>query len=271
MAENNTGTSIVVLDVLAWAIHGTWTDLRRSMLLWFQQGKTFAKHKPLWDAARAEEGNALHDGHSAGKFLEDEAKSLEECCRPRTTHTLDISSDHDTFDIEITSQILQRCKQSEGLDLVSGVLQEEQEWELAPEIEEDKQLELPAPAASAHHALYPDVIAFVKTGKIKRTQGDNAFLRAFDILSETTVAKYLDLKGLPQTIFVTQVFERTIQKASAVDSSKDKYQRVVQWVLTSRLPRNKAGSMVILSPCEANRLVPDIEASSSVILHVFAS
>ncbi|KFA52542.1 hypothetical protein S40293_07627 [Stachybotrys chartarum IBT 40293] len=270
MTENNTDTSMSVPDVLAWAIHGTWTDLQRSMPLWFQQGKTFAKHKLLWDAARAEEDNALQSGDLAERFLEDEAKSLEERYRPRTNNTLDISGDDDDFDTGITNQILQRCKKFEGLNLLSGVLQEEQERELAPEIEEEKQLELPAPATPAHHALHPDVMEFIETGKIKRTEGDDAFLRAFDILGETTAAKYFDLKGLPQTILVTQDFKRTIQNTSTVGSWKDNYQRVVQWVLTDRRPRNRADSMVILSPYEANKLMPHIEASSSVILHVFA-
>lgn len=43
---------LTAADVLGWIIQGTWTDLRRSMPLWVNQGATFAKQLPRWNAAR---------------------------------------------------------------------------------------------------------------------------------------------------------------------------------------------------------------------------
>ncbi|KAI9148869.1 hypothetical protein HJFPF1_10912 [Paramyrothecium foliicola] len=256
-----------VTNVLEWAISNTWADLRRSMPLWLNQGRIFAKQDVLWDRARAEDERHLIRNDLAKGFIEEEAKSLDARYQPKSCHPgID---DKTNCNHEIMSKILERCSQFEGLDMVSGTLQEEQERELAPEIEQERELERPAPATPATHRLHPDVESFVRSGKIIRRRSDDAFLWAFDVFKHTTLAREFNISNLPHGILVTKDFERTI-KHNKVEACMDSYQRPVQWVLTDRLKNNKASVMVILSPFEATKLITTIEASKSVVLHLYA-
>ena len=267
MTANTKGRSMSVEDILEWAIRGTWDDLRRSMPLWLTQGKNFARHKVLWDLARAENGESLVCGDAGTAFLEDEAQNLETRYRPR-----DKARDRapeQVADKVILDQIRQRCELYAGIEVTSSKLQEEQERELAPEIEQERQTERPAAATPAKHSVHADVREFIKTGEINPATRDKAFMWAFDVFKKTTASAYLDLDHFPRSLLATRDFETTVTRTKTDGVCIDNYLRGVQWVLSDGQKNKKVTTMVILSPYEANELIPEIETSKAVVLHLF--
>ncbi|UNI17476.1 hypothetical protein JDV02_003816 [Purpureocillium takamizusanense] len=257
---------ITVGNVLEWAIQGTWADTSRSIPLWATQGKTFARNKSLWETIEREDGGLLVHGDTAKDFLEDEAQSLEVRYRPNHADRSRISEATEApTDQAILDQVVQRCELYGETEISSSRLQEEQERELAPEIEQERQLERPRPANPAKHAVHNAVRKFVQTGIIDEGTRDEAFALAFDVFRRTSASAHLDLDHFPQALLVTKDFERTVIPTPAAGFCMDSYVRPVQWVLSDRKT-----TFVILSPFEANELMTEIGASKAVTLHLFA-
>ena len=264
-------SDIEVSDVLRWAIAETWIDTKRSMPLWATQGQRFERQCTLWNEARQK--NQLHMTTSqAKKFLEPESRTLEHRYRP-------CHNDSSTFDTyhnqnENIQRMLQRCREVGDLHFASTQLQEEQERELSPEIEQERQVQKPAEAEPAIHTIHPDLLSFVFTGVLKKNS--DAYKPAFTTLESTSGALYLDVSQFPSELCVTHDFATTVKSSKVSSFVSDAYQRPVQWILTSCRGCNRSSSrrvsenVVIISPYEANHLLPKIRQSEAVMLHIYA-
>lgn len=165
--------------------------------------------------------------------------------------------------------IPERCREFGNVCFASTKLQEEQERELAPEIERERQVQRPPEATPAKHKIHPHLRAFVSTGNL--TRSSDALLPAFEALQSTSAVSYLDLSQFPTGMLVTKDFATTIEGHMGSSSVTDSFQRPVGWVLTSAHPdRNIVAEMVIISPYEANGLLPEIRESTAVSLHSYA-
>lgn len=261
-----TSSDINVFDVLSWAIFETGADLKQSMPLWACQGQRFVKHRPLWSAATT--GKGIEMGQEQAEcFLEDEAQTIEHRYRPyesanRTTFLLPNIDQNPSL-----QEIHNRCNEFDCLRSAAAMLQEEQERELSPEVEQERQVERPAPAKPLPHALHPDVISFVRTGRPR--VGSASFVPAFRALRNTTAARHLDVHQFPPTLLVTRDFAQTVELSGAA-AFADAYQRPVQWILTSTQAEGEpVRHVVIISPFEAQELMPQI-GTSMVHLHLYA-
>lgn len=172
--QESTDTPIEVADVIRWSITETWADLQRRMALWAVQGRRFARHKELWDAAWTGEKTVM-SAEEAAKFLEREAQSIEERYRPLVNEGAEsIPPANSSTDME--SRIA-RCKELQMIRFDSAKMHEEQERELSPEVEQERQIQRPHPAKPATHSLHPDVQYLVDTGKLRMES--EAFKPAF--------------------------------------------------------------------------------------------
>jgi hypothetical protein len=259
--------SIEVTDVLCWSIRETWLDLSRSMPLWAVQGHRFETHKHLLHGAKTTK-------EQAKSFLEDEAQSLEVRYRPRAREDSVRFNGWDMSNKNI-AQIHLRCREFEAMGFGSSSLQEEQERELAPEIEEERQIQRPARMAAEKNQTHPDLRRLVRTGEIPKNS--EAFKPAFQALHSASAAVLFDLTQFPSDLLVTSDFMRTVKTpaGSSIESFvSDSYQRPVQWVLS--VPQRfqwDIKNFVILSPHEANELLTSIRDSDSatVTLHLFSA
>jgi hypothetical protein len=161
--------------------------------------------------------------------------------------------------------IEKKCEAFEVFTFGSATLQEEQERELAPEIEQERQVERPPQEVPLVHKLHPDVRNLVQRGMLNVSGG--SFVTAFGSLHQSSAAQLVDTHKFGKELLVTTDFARTVRLTSI--SCSDAFYRSVQWVLTS-----KSGPgfsfLVILSPWEANELLPEIEKSNHVYLHCYA-
>ncbi|KAF2706566.1 hypothetical protein K504DRAFT_492980 [Pleomassaria siparia CBS 279.74] len=257
---------IEVLDVLAWAISETWADLRRSMPLWATQGRRFEEHKNILKGA----GTTVQE---ARMVLEDEAQTLADRYQPRSQE-LTSTSQLDGWDISNPkiAQIIARCLDFDTMNFNSATLQEEQERELSPEIEKERQIQRPPPIKAAKHKVHPDLVRMAQLGTLPDSR---AFMPAFQALFSSSAAKQnISLHEFPKDLFVTIDFVHTVERPSGVSGesyNSDSFQRPVQWIVSVMSPSSEVVKhLIVISPFEANELLPIIRKSSKVALHLYS-
>ena len=252
-------SSIGALDVLCWSISETFVDHRRSMPLWAMQGRRFISQQKVWEAARRDNSIVISKG-MAKQFLEDESQSLDYRYRPRTTRG---EHSNGTMEEERVARILERCREFNISSSETATLEEEQERELSPEIEKEREVEKPARAQALKHSLHQDLLRLVTTGKI--LEHSQALLPAFQTLQNTTAAEYLDTTRFPGDLLVTADFSRTVQPMGRKYVS-DSFLRPVQWILTYTTV-GVGMRMIVISPFEAQKLLASVRKYKKVTLH----
>lgn len=263
---------ITVMHVLAFAISETWDDARRSVPLWAIQGLRHQHQEEILSRVGGYDKLQVED---VEEYLEAEAKTLEMRYRPGPgTQAQSLSCQ-----LEDASSLVSRradvaairanCIKFgfENLDLVV-TLEEEQERELAPEIEQERHIERPEPMKPLRHSLHPDIRLFVVTGRLDRES--RAVLPAFHAMLRSSASKVLPANEFPSSLLVTKDFANTVRPSEAGYCS-DSYQRPVQWILTSKISgdtkQTDTGSrmlMVVVSPHEAEIIKSQILRDSNV-------
>ncbi|KAF3059206.1 hypothetical protein GL218_04803 [Daldinia childiae] len=261
---------ISVLDILAWSIGETWRDIHRSMALWENQGRRNENHRNIWKEARSGGKVNLTEG-LAKKYLEEEAKTLEYRYRPRPDS--DAITRSQVVGTNTTDPISLRCNEFKNLKLNSAELQEEEERELSPEIEQERQDQRPPAAEPALHTIHNNIETFITSGMI--TQGSPGYMHAFSTLRNTSAGACFDVSQFRPGLLVSNDFVNTIIRRGTSDHL-DSYQRTVQWILTGAPPSDGDSTdtlvkhMMVISPYEANKLLPMIMRSKAVALHLYA-
>jgi hypothetical protein len=258
-------TPIETYDVLTWAIGETWSDLKRSLPLWAVQGRRFESQKGLLN------GPGTTKDQAKG-FLEDEAASLETRYKPRESDN-DGSKHLQDWDMsnENIIKIVSRCRDFEAMGFGSAALSEEQERELAPEIEQERQVERPARLKAHPHSFHPDLKRLINTGELDIDS--KAWGPAFEALCTTSAGRLTDLTKFPGDLLVTVDFMHAVQVpqgSSRASFISDSYQRPVQFVL-SVFSHGAVSNLIIVSPYEANLLLPLLRQSKTVSMHIFAA
>ncbi|KAF5494312.1 hypothetical protein CGCS363_v009327 [Colletotrichum siamense] len=263
-------TNTDVCDILEWAISETFVDLSRGIWLWANQGRRHQSHKRLWGEASVNGATSLDAAH-AEKFLEEEAQSLESRYRPAQHNSEELVhlSDHTEGDL-----ITERVLSFGGRNSNSSTFREEQERELSPEVEQEREIQRPPPVKPQQHSIHPDIRALISDGTF--TPDSKAWGPAFMSLSDTSASAHFAVGNFPRRIMVTNDFVKTIipKLPSCQRYVSDLFQRSVQWILTTN-PREKStkGGLdvaIIVSPYEAQELLPEIKRSWFVRLHLYA-
>ncbi|KAI0844999.1 hypothetical protein F5Y00DRAFT_265964 [Daldinia vernicosa] len=258
---------ISVLDILAWSIGETWKDIHRSMALWANQGRRNETHRKIWAETRSS-GKVNLTKDLAEKYLEEEAKTLEYRYRPRPDSDIIMPSK-----VMGTDPISLRCNEFKNLKLNSAELQEEEERELSPEIEQERQDQRPPAAEPAIHTIHEGVKEFIASGMI--TKGSKGYMPAFLALRNTSAGACFDVSQFRPRLLVSNDFANTIKRRGASDQL-DSYQRAIQWILTGAPPSDEDSAktlvkhMMVISPYEANAMLPMIMESKAVALHLYA-
>ncbi|RSL88379.1 hypothetical protein CEP51_001714 [Fusarium floridanum] len=232
---------IIVADVICWAITETCTDLRKAVPLWLRQGLRFTEHQARWEGLKIQT-----DGDSrleyVKQFMEDEAQSLDRRYRPHRANS-DIFSMISRMDPHAATAFESRCVDFGLGELGDSSFNEEQERELSPELEQELQAVRPPQAEPAEHQP------------------------AFMSLATTSAAQHLDISAFPSNIVVTRDFAETVDEVLGHVDFSDSFQKPVQWILS--VQRNPS-ILVIVSPYEVQQLLPAIEQSKHVALHLYS-
>ncbi|KAI9166341.1 BTB and MATH domain-containing protein [Paramyrothecium foliicola] len=257
-----TSPEISVSDVLCWAITETCKDLQRAVPLWLNQGLRFTQHQALWDHLSNNSGSATRL-QCARQFMDHEGQSLDKRYRPRQAGH-DISALNGVANPHAAAIFTERCYEFGLTELGDTSFNEEQERELAPELEQELQATKPPWVEPAEHQIHPGLVEFI----VKGVYPKDPLWPAFMTLNTTSAAPYLDLSEFPSHMLVTRDFATTVNEAFGPNNYSDAFQRPVQWILTSQ---RQPSVLVIISPYEVQNLMPFIEQSLHVTLRLYSS
>ena len=246
------GGCIRVLDVLRWAMQETCEDIYQHLPYWAQQGldhhKRFTAYKEYSSTGNSE---ILRSA-----WLQPESRTLEEMylVAPSASTSPEINS------IPSLSERIERLGAMMSVDVRMA---EEQEREVNHEIERERHIERPPKVQPAQHIIHGDIREFVETGKLPVS------LRHISpLLAPVYMASALDSttewspSPLATTDFITTILD------DSNDTALTEYLRPVNWILSSGSGKDSA--VIVISPYEANALLPIIRKSKRVRLHIYA-
>ncbi|KAG1893015.1 uncharacterized protein F5891DRAFT_1209340, partial [Suillus fuscotomentosus] len=249
--NNKSNGDIHVSDILVWAMTETCSDIEHRASQWLQHGVDFQSRHSAWSSFLSGD---IEPAELTRSWLQPEAKQLEELYAPALT-------DASTSQASLDEDLLERCRIL-GLLGISpdNRLDEEQEREVLHEVERESEVERPPPVSAATHSIDEDVRSFIRTGTIP--DGSHVFTAVFDTLATTSAASS-GRQPWSRDVFASRDFTTTV----LTEEKTDNYTRSVNWILSSTASRGQV--LVIVSPFEANVLLPDIRASKRVHLHIY--
>ncbi|KAI4522715.1 hypothetical protein K525DRAFT_268624 [Schizophyllum commune Loenen D] len=249
-------------DVLVWTLKESIRQTEENGALWAAQGLSFDARESAWEAYNAGEIDAQG---LAKALLEPEALTLEELYAPhRPPVFVETERQNDR-----QRAIWERCNRFGFKVSDDSRLQEEQERELAHEKEQEREVQHAQPATPLPHATDPALMALVATGRMP-TQP--AFRTLRECLAFTSVEALIP--NVSSTFFqdtrmiaATSDFAETIELSAHSPHDKDAFLRSVQWIVSIDKDPN---TLLLISPHEANEILPRVRQSKDVHLHLYA-
>jgi len=242
---------VQVIDVLRWAMQETCEDIRHHLPYWAQQGLDHRKRYAAYTEHKSTEDLEV----LKIAWLQRESRTLEEMywVTPGVTMSPEINT---------IPSLNERIKQLGVTRLVDVRIAEEQEREMDHEKEQERHIERPPKVKPAHHVIHEDIRQFVYTGRLRRSSG-----HVSPLLALTNMANCLEsTKEWSPSPLATADFTTTILGSNG--KSLTDYLRPINWILSSESGKNS--TVLVISPYEANALLPIIRKSSTVRLHVYA-
>lgn len=262
-------------EVLAWCMEQTCQALEiarplRAMhgLEYVRQQKVVRKFFPTRFTASSVVGNKTRMKRFWQEIQEDESRSLELLYG---VHEERIGAfkrllDRDSKDPMMQHLVAEYDSLNKTL-LEDCTVDNEQERELAHEVERQQQIERPKRAQPWSHKITPEISHYVRTGAIADLKKCKWVTKAFNDFKNTSAWRLKDNQAVNPNVFqllVSGDFAHTVKVPE--NSLADDYLRSVNWVLSSKDGKH----LVVISPHEANELLPQIRASKKVRLHTFA-
>ncbi len=263
------GDAIEVADVLQWSISETCNNTKKCIPLWATQGIRYQRRHKAWLDSPDGRGNgaALE---TAKSLLETEAQTLQDrygfgARRSEEQVLLYNVKDESLSKRETQLEAIRaKCREFELASFNNATLREEQERELSPENEQERQVERPLALAPHNHSVHRDVKRFVHQGTLDRDS--DAFQPAFELFGDTSANECLEVETWPEHLLVTADFARTVHAAK--NQYLDSFLRPVHWVASGK--NGNTVDCVVLSPYEAHALLPFIRQHKKITLHVYS-
>jgi hypothetical protein len=245
---------IRVLDVVRWAIHETCKDICHHLPYWAQQGLDHFKR-----SAAHEEYKSTGDLRILRKaWLQSESQTLEEMYWTASGSKI-------ISEIKGVPFLSERIERLGVTRLVNIRMAEEQEREVHREIEgiiPTTCIKGPPKVQPAQHIIHADILEFIKTGKLPESS-----IHISPLLAPLNMVKSLEstIEWSPSPL-ATADFITTVLDSNGEGLTE--YLRPVNWILSSR--SGEKNTIVVISPYEANELLPVIRESKKVRLHIYA-
>ncbi|KAG9762013.1 hypothetical protein KCU73_g2114, partial [Aureobasidium melanogenum] len=271
-----TSDTLTSYDVLAWSMDQTCQSLEiarplRAMhgLEYVRQQKVLHNFLPVATAS----SKLISDDNRTQRFWdeiqEDESRSLEllygvhEERIGAFKRLLDRKSKDPTM-----QHLLAEYESMNKTRLEDCTVDNEQERELAHEIERQRQVERPKAAKACKHNVSKGLDHYIQTG----TEGyfsQSAVIHAFTVFADTSAREVMVKQKVKATDFANLYVSHDYPRTVTFDGKKcaiDDYLRPVNWVLSS----SEHDKLLIISQHEADELMVGIRKSTKVRLHTFA-
>ncbi|MCJ1462481.1 hypothetical protein MMC07_001083 [Pseudocyphellaria aurata] len=262
-------SQIDISHVIQWTLEQTCRHIRRERALWTSRGLNHTKRRLAYDRlllnAGSEDATKIVHCDGVEEFLDRvkdrEALSLEEMYSGSKEKTEDLPYEfEDDIDDSIAQRLFSEWRKLDKATQETSKLHEEQEREVAHEIEQERQIQRPPEIEPKKHKIHQVVRNFILTGRLSSTR--DGLKPAFECFQHTT-ADGLYFPALETPVFATDDFIHAVHT-----TPYDDYIRPVSWVLVGK--GGALAEVLLLSPYEANELLPMIRDHPHVSLHVYA-
>ncbi|KAL1895128.1 hypothetical protein Cpir12675_003400 [Ceratocystis pirilliformis] len=259
-----------VSDILAWCIRQTWSFISDGIYLWANQGSRHRHNQEYWSETWSLDKNMSIA--TAQKFREPETQTLKERYHPSLTANDQFSK----LGLPDHHPISRRVQEFGKHELAGSMLNEEQERELAPEIEQEREIQRTPPIEAKRHMWNIGVSDFIETGVLPK--GPN-FRRAFKMFAQTSANKFYPLAKIKCHIQATEDFCETVEisKETSCTTLLDSYLRNVQWILATTIHQGTSHAstlnceLLVISPFEAEIAVDMVKKSPGYVsLHLYS-
>ncbi|KAH9180324.1 hypothetical protein EDB89DRAFT_11871 [Lactarius sanguifluus] len=242
---------IRVIDILRWTMYETCWDIRHHLPHWAQQG--VAHHRQLSAYKRDLTGDL---GILRSSWLQPGSKTLEEMYGPGAQRAGLGPA------INGIPALRKRLKSLGITQLIDVRMAEEQEREVDHEPEREYHAEHLPKVFPAEHIVCDEIRNFVNTGILAKPSTS-----IIPLLTPTKIHETLDSteEWTPSPLATTD-FAITTTNSSISDLTD--YLRPVNWILSSG--SGKECVAIVISPYEANELLPIIRKSGKVRLHIYS-
>ncbi|KAK6338590.1 hypothetical protein TWF730_002651 [Orbilia blumenaviensis] len=254
-AKKQPDEPINTFDVLHWTMLESCRQIQDGFSIWADQGFQYLTKKGGWERYRE---NGRKD-QLRENIIEKEARPLIDM--------YGIGSLVNRFSQGLTppdnsEAIFQRLDQFGASPSHHISVQEEQEREVDQEQEVEVTIERPGPARPRQHSLHPAVVSLAASGIFNKSS--DAFSLAYNQYERTSARSLLEREAWTPNLFATVDFMNTVELENS--GRMGDYLRPVRWILSTRDRSN----LILLSPYEANQLVPLIRKTKSCTLHCYA-
>ncbi|KAH9063764.1 hypothetical protein EDB83DRAFT_804615 [Lactarius deliciosus] len=246
--------AVGAIDILRWAMHETCEDISHHLPQWAQQG---VDHH--WRFSAYEQYRSTGDLRVLkSAWSQRESRTLEEMYEP-VSNAQGAGLDREINNIPSLRERLDRLGVTQ---LTDSSMAEEQEREVNYEVEREHQVERPSKVLPATHIIHDDILTFVRTGKLPEHS-----THIVPLFAPTDIDKALDstIEWSPSPL-ATADFATTTEYSNC--KCLTDYLRPVNWVVSSGSGENYVA--IVISPYEANELLPIIRKSDKVRLHIYA-
>ncbi|KAI9433421.1 hypothetical protein BJY52DRAFT_1160284 [Lactarius psammicola] len=252
--DQESENGICAIDILRWAMYETCEDISHRLPQWAQQGVDHHRRCSAYKQYRTT--GDLRILESA--WLQRESRTLEEMYEP-VSNAQGAGLDQEINDVPSLRERLEHLGVTQLTDFSTA---EEQEREVNYEVEQEHQVERPPRVLPTAHIIHDDILAFVRTGKL---HGRSTHITP--LFAPTGIDKALDstIDWSPSPLATADF--ATTTKYSSPKRLTD-YLRPVNWVVSSGSGKNYVA--IVISPYEANELLPIIRKSDKVRLHIYA-
>jgi hypothetical protein len=249
-----TEDGIHVIDILRWAMHETCEDITRHLPHWAQQGLDHGRRFSAYQQYRSTDNLTV----LKKTWLQPEARTLEEMYDP-VSKARDAGLYQEIKDVPSLPKRLERL----GVTQLTDVrMAEEQEREVNHEVERERQVERPPKVEPATHSIHDDIRTFVRTGRLPARP-----THIIPLLTPTGIDRDLDSStDWSPSPRATVDFATTTRHRSR--ELLTDYLRPVNWAVSSG--NGEDSVVIVISPYEANKLLPEIRKSGKVRLHIYA-
>jgi len=255
--------TIEVRDVLYWTMKETCDNARKILPIWAKQGICYQQRLNAWNDIG--KGKQFPNG-----LLEKESKTLQEHYGFERSkgESVDFYRKFGARNGDM-KRILDKCENF-GVKSFSGAkMLEEQERELAHEVERERENQRPPRAGPVKHHMSDGVTQFIATGTLPQDshRRSTSIVPAFSVMERTSANEHWQLTAFAHRLLATSDFCEVVERGQVKDNITDEFLRPVNWIVSSTVDRN---ILVIMSSFEVNRLIPAIRQSSKVILHMYS-
>ena len=251
--DQDSGNGIRVIDALRWAMHETCSDILHHLPHWAEQG---VDHHRRFSAYKQYDMTGKLRVLSKS-WLQRESKTLEGMYEP-----LPKAEGAGLGPVINGIPALRERLERFGVNQLSDArMAEEQEREVSHEVELERHAEHPPKVFPAPHTLCGEIKYFVTTGMLAKQK------YIIPLFTPTGIHEALNsMAEWSSSPLMTRDFAITTKGSSVTDLTD--YLRPVNWIVSSGSGQQSIA--IVISPYEANELLPIIRKSGKVRLHTYA-